>query len=118
MRVLINPTRPFYLNKIKKSIRCGNFSETGKVIDYEDEMFVSFFKEMSKFIDIKDLENIAKTRYSMNSKDFNELLKYLMNEKFVITDDEYDKIYNYDKLYNRQNAYFFMVSEDIKNIEE
>lgn len=117
MRVLINPTKPFYLNEIKKSIRCGNFPETGKVIDYEDEMFISFFKEMSKFIDIKDLENIAKTKYSMNSKDFNELLKYLMNEKFVITDDEYDKIYNYDKLYNRQNAYFFMVSEDIKNID-
>lgn len=116
MKVIINPTKPFYLDKMGKKIRCGNFPETGKIINYETEDFVNFFKEMSELIDIEKLKSISISKYSITADDFDVLIKYLLDEKFVITNDEFNKIYNSD-LYNRQNAYFFMMSDTVKEVE-
>ncbi len=115
MKVIINPTKPFYLDELKKKIRCGNFPETGKIINYESEEFVSFFKEMLELIDIKEMKKIAIDKYFMSADDFDALINYLLEEKFIITDIEFNKIYN-SKLYNRQNAYFFMLSDKVCEI--
>lgn len=117
MKIIINPTKPFYLNEIEKKIRCGNFPETGKIIDYEDEKFVDFFSKMTNFIDISELKRIAIDKYSMTSDDFNELINYLLFEKFIISDAEFEQLYD-SNLYNRQNAYFFMVSGQTKKIDD
>lgn len=110
MKVMINPTKPFYLDKNGQKIRCGNFPETGKVINYESEDFVSFFREMSELVEVHEMKQKAIDKYLMSAEDFDTLINYLLEEKFIITDTEFDKIYK-SKLYNRQNAYFFMLSD-------
>lgn len=71
---------------------------------------------MSDFIDIKKLKQIAINKYFIDEESFNELIIFLLKEKFVITDLEYNQIYNIDSNYNRQNAYFFMVCDQNKNL--
>lgn len=113
MKVVINPTKPLYINEKIKTIRCGNFPETGKELKYEDTIFLNFFKEMSQLIDLKDLKKLSKEKYSIAEKDFDDVVDYLLKEKIIINDVDYNKIYK-SKLYNRQNAFFYMTSNEFK----
>lgn len=37
--LILNTTKPFYVDKINKVVRMGNFKETGKEIEYENDAF-------------------------------------------------------------------------------
>lgn len=117
MKLKLNPTKPIYLDKKNRIIRCGNFPETGKEIEYDNDNFPNLFKKMEKFIDRISLQNFAKKEYSLSKKEFDDIIDYLLNEKFIITDNEYNGLIDSDR-YSRQNAYFYMVSDKVKSLEK
>ncbi len=44
--VIINKNKPFYIDNINKIIRMGNFTGTGKEIEYDDESILSIFNNI------------------------------------------------------------------------
>ena len=66
MKLIINSSKPFYINKISKNIRMGNFKETGKEIDFEDEVICDIFKFLKE---PKDYENVVD--YIQKISDYN-----------------------------------------------
>lgn len=42
--LILNPLKPFYIDKKNKIIRMGNFKNAAKEIEYEDESFVQLFE--------------------------------------------------------------------------
>lgn len=117
MKLILNPTKPIYWDKKNKNIRCGNFPETGKEIEYEEDIFPEIFNLMKEFIEEEELEKIATEKFSIEKKDFYSVINYLLDEKFIITDKEYDKLICSEK-YNRQNMYFYMLSNEIKSVDK
>lgn len=53
--IIINKNKPFYIDKKNKVIRMGNFTGTGKEIEYDDESLLSIFNNVQKPISKKDL---------------------------------------------------------------
>ena len=117
MKLKLNPTKPIYLDKKNKIIRCGNFPETGKEIEYDNDNFPKLFMKMNSFIDKKSLKKIAQNEYSVSKDEFDNIIDYLLEENFIITDDVYNNLIDSDR-YNRQNMYFYMTSNKNKNMEK
>lgn len=44
--VIINKNKPFYIDNKNKVIRMGNFPNTGKEIEYDDESILSIFNNI------------------------------------------------------------------------
>ena len=42
--LILNPLKPFYIDKKNKIIRMGNFKNAAKEIEYEDESFIQLFE--------------------------------------------------------------------------
>lgn len=116
MRLILNPTKPIYWNKKSKTFRCGNFPETGKKINYEEDVFADIFLHMKTFIEKEELQTIALNKYKIKEGDFNSAIEYLLDEKFIISENDYNNLLS-SELYNRQNLYFYMISNEYKNIE-
>ena len=51
--IIINKNKPFYIDKKNKVIRMGNFTGTGKEIEYDDESLLSIFNNVQKPISKK-----------------------------------------------------------------
>ena len=114
---MLNPTKPIYWDKKNKNIRCGNFPETGKEIEYEEDIFPEIFNQMRKPIDKENLKEIAIKKFSVKKEEFDTVINYLLDEKFIITEDEYNKLISSEK-YNRQNMYFYMLSNELKSVDK
>ena len=117
MKLMLNPTRPIYWNQKNKVIRCGNFPETGREIEYEKDAFPDIFNKMRCFIDRRELLKFASTKYSIKEEEFNDVIDYLIEEKFIITENEYNNLFFSEK-YNRQEMYFYMVSNELKSVRK
>ncbi len=117
MKLILNPTKSIYINRETRKIRCGNFPENGKEIEYEEEKFVDIFIKMKTPIEKQDLENIASSKFDINKDDFNNAIDFLIKEKIILTDKEYKKLISSER-YNRQDMYFYMLSDNLKTVRK
>lgn len=96
-------------------IRCGNFPETGKEIEYEEDYFVKIFQQMQTFVEKAELEKFAITKCFVNKKEFNSAIDFLIEQGFIISENEYNKLIS-SNTYNRQEMYFHMLSGELKSV--
>ena len=111
--LIINPLKPFYIDKAKKIIRMGNFKNLAKEIEYEDDNFIKLFEAAKVPITKVDLIKKIQKETALNEEDINNAIEYLINEQIIVNYGDYEKLFN-GKL-NRQNLFFSMTSNNIKN---
>lgn len=111
--LIINPLKPFYKNTEEKIIRMGNFKDTGKEINYEDDSLIKLFEIIRKPTSREKIVEILQENDKLSLEEINEALDYLIKEKFIIKYEDYNKIINSGK-FNRQSLFFSMVSDDLK----
>ena len=46
MLLILNPLKPFYINKNDKLIRMGNFKENAKEIQYDSDSLIEIFNNI------------------------------------------------------------------------
>lgn len=112
--LVINPLKPFYLDKDNKVIRMGNFKDTAKEVEFEDDVLVKLFKYVSNPISRDELINRIIKETKLSKIEINDALEYLMSEEFIIKYDDYDLLLKNNRL-NRQNLFFSMCSDKIKD---
>lgn len=115
--IIINKNKPFYIDNINKIIRMGNFTDTGKEIEYEDESILSIFNNIQNPISINDLINKVNKETSISDEEIKSAIDYLMSENFIIEFEKYQKLVN-DRKYNRQNLFFSMFNDDYKSYND
>ena len=108
MKIMLNPTKICYIQD-NKSLRIGNFPETGKVLDCGDEKIFNFFKQIVNVTDYKIAVDLLVKCCKVNIEDAEQTVNYLLKEKILVSEDEYNSLTINDR-YNRQNLYFFMLS--------
>lgn len=111
--LIINKNKPFYIDNINKIIRMGNFTDTGKEIEYDDEGILSIFNNIQKPISINDLINKVNEETGINKEEIKSAINYLVREKFIIEFEKYQRLIN-DTKYNRQNLFFSIFNDDYK----
>lgn len=117
MKLIINPSKPFYINKISKNIRMGNFKETGKEIDFEDEVICDIFKYLKEPKDYENVVEYIQKISNYNKEEIMDTINFFIDEKFIIEDDNYNSIIS-DALYNREKLYFYMLNDEIIELEK
>ena len=110
--LIINSLKPFYVDKENKLIRMGNFKDTAKEIEFEDDSLIILFNNVLNPISKEDLINKTMKDTGLSKEDINGAIEYLLEEKFIINYDDYEKLLNSDL--NRQNMYFSMCSDEFK----
>ena len=55
--LIINSLKPFYVDKENKLIRMGNFKDTAKEIEFEDDSLIILFNNVLNPISKEDLIN-------------------------------------------------------------
>lgn len=95
----------------------GNFTSTGKEIDYEDEILLLIFENIQEPIDKDELINKVHDSSKILKDDINEVIDYLINENFIVNYEEYESVINNNK-YNRQDLFFSMFTEKNNKISE
>ena len=101
--LIINSFKPFYIDKENKVIRMGNFKDSGKEIEYEDDSLIKLFNMLSEPIEREDLVNGMEEGSDLTKEDINAAIDYLIDEGFIIDNDEYNNIINDNRL-NRQKV--------------
>lgn len=109
--LIINKNKPFYIDYKNKIIRMGNFPDTGKEIEYEDDTILSIFKNIQNPILIDDLINVVNKETEINKKDIELAIEYLKNEKIIIDYEKYQDIVD-DIEFNRQDLFFSMFNDN------
>lgn len=109
--IIINKNKPFYIDKKNKVIRMGNFTGTGKEIEYDDESLLSIFNNVQKPISIKDLVKKIHFETGVSEEEIEDAIDYLMEEHFIIDYDKYQTLIH-DEKYNRQNLFFSMFNDN------
>ena len=109
MKIQINPTKLFYVNKKDRVIRMGNFPETGKVIEYEDNFLLDLFEKIKEPIEFDYLINYITERYKVPKSEAEESINYLIEEGFIISNDDLMSILSND-IYSRELLYFLMTT--------
>ena len=112
MKLIINPSKPFYINKISKNIRMGNFKETGKEIDFDDEVICDIFKYLKEPKDYENIVDYIQKISDYNKEEIMDTINFFIDEKFIIEYDNYNNIIS-DALYNREKLYFYMLNDEI-----
>lgn len=102
--LVLNPVKPFYLDKNNKILRMGNFKETGKEINYEEESFLSLINNLKEPIDENDLVQIVIEETNLDESEIKGAIKYLKKENIVIQSEKFDKLLMTD--YSRQDLFF------------
>ena len=111
--LIINPSKPFYLNEKEKIIRMGNFKDTGKEIEYQEDAFLKIFNYIKNPITKENLINKVAEETKYDKNDIECTIDYLIEEGFITNSDDINKILN-NEFYNREKLYFYMLCE--KNI--
>lgn len=109
--LIINKSKPFYVDKKNKEIRMGNFKETGKQIEYEEDNIFSIFENLNAPISQNDLVDKVHRQTGVSKSEIINAIKFLISEGFIIKNEDYENILS-EKQYNRQNLYFSMFSND------
>lgn len=107
--LIINKTKPFYLNEKDKIIRMGNFKNDGKELNFEDDSLIYMFKNLEKPIERNNLINKIYSKYKIPLIEINNALDYLIEENFIINYNEYKNILS-DNIYSRQNLFLNSLS--------
>ena len=110
--LIINPIKPLYINKKNKLIRMGNFKDTGKEIQFEDESLISLFNTAKEPISKNELIDVVNKNTKIPKEEIAKAVDYLLDEKFLIDFDKYTKLLKNEKL-SRQNLFFSMCSDEI-----
>ncbi len=111
--LIINPLKPFYKNINEKIIRMGNFKDTGKEINYEDDSLIKLFECVKKPISREKIIEKLEKNTKLSSQEINEALDYLISENFIVKYEDYKRVVNSGKL-NRQSLFFSMASDNLK----
>lgn len=114
--LIINKNKPFYIDKKNKIIRMGNFTGTGKEIEYNDESLLSIFNNIQRPISLENLISKVNKETNVSKDDIESAIDYLINEKFIINFEKYKNLTNNPK-YNRQNLYFSMFNDNYNSYE-
>lgn len=115
--LIINKNKPFYIDKKHKIIRMGNFTGTGKEIEYDDESILSIFNNIQVPISKENLIYTVNKETSVCKEDIQSAIDYLESEKFIIEYEKYKSLTN-NKKYNRQNLYFSMFNDTYNSYEK
>lgn len=111
--LVLNPVKPFYLDKNNKILRMGNFKETGKEINYEEESFLSLINNLKEPIDENDLVQIVIEETNLDESEIKGAIKYLKKENIVIQSEKFDKLLMTD--YSRQDLFFSLFNSNFKS---
>lgn len=112
--IIINPSKPFYIDKHHKVIRMGNFADTGKEIEFNNEILITLFQKLINPIEKNELIDILEKESSFTKEEIQNTIDYLISENFIINYEEYSNVIN-ENLYNRQNLFFSMFTNDFKH---
>ena len=82
--LIIRPLKPFYKNTEEKIIRMGNFKDTGKEINYEDDSLIKLFEIIRKPTSREKIVEVLQENDKLSLEEINEALDYLIKEKFLI----------------------------------
>ncbi len=115
--IILNPLKPFYIDKINKTVRMGNFKDTGSEIQYEDESFLTIFKYVKSAISKEELINKIIKETQCSKDDVINAVDYLISENFIIEEEKYKQIL-LEKKYSRQNLFFSMSNNSFTNYDE
>lgn len=108
--LIINKTKPFYIDEKNKVIRMGNFKDTGKEIEYEEDNILCIFNHLTSPIEKEELANIVSKETGLDKIEVSNAIEYLIKENFIINDSNYNKLL-VDNQYNRQDLFFSMFNE-------
>ncbi len=111
--LVINPLKPFYVDRTKKIIRMGNFKNSAKEIEYEDDNFVKLFENVKEPISKGELIKRTQNDTGLSKEDIETAIEYLISEQIIVNHESYKQLFN-GKL-NRQNLFFSMTNGNIKN---
>lgn len=111
--LILNPGKPFYVNNKDKIVRMGNFKETGKEIEYDNDDFLYLIENLERPIERKKLLEIVSKKAKISTLEVDSIIKYLEEENFII---EYEKYLNIlDQKYDRQDLFFSLFNDNYKN---
>lgn len=117
MKIKVNPTKPIYFNYKNHTVRCGNFITTGKELNSDDNNIIHMFIDLKEFVDTESICDKYSKLLKVSKDDIKSNIDYLLQENFLITENDYLKLTN-DKKYNRENLYFYMLSNEIKTSQD
>ena len=104
--LIINTLKSFYIDNDSKIIRMGNFKNSAKEIEYEDDTLILLFESIKEPISKEDLIDKLKKETKLSSNEIDDAIEYLKQENFIIDYDNYTNIIS-DELLNRQKLFFF-----------
>ena len=96
--LILNPTKPIYIDKKKKTIRMGNFKNIDKEIIYEDESVLKIFEDLRAPMEKEKLIQKLKHETNTDIKEINSAINYLIAENFIVEELEYLNILNDNEL--------------------
>lgn len=113
MKIKLNPTKNFYINENQKFIRMGNFPKTGRMIEYEDDVFVEFLSTLKEFVEYDEVVHNLVDKFYMSKNDAENLTISLLSDSILVSNMAIDEI-SKEQLYNRELNYFLMLSNESK----
>lgn len=110
--LILNPLKPFYIDKNDKKIRMGNFKNTGKELYYDNDNFIKILDFLKEPISKEELINKILEQTNVLKEDIINIIDYLIEENFIIKKSDYDNLLS-DKKFSRQNLYFSMLNNNV-----
>lgn len=114
--LILNTTKPFYVDKINKVVRMGNFKETGKEIEYENDAFLSLIDNLKEPINEEKLIEKVSKETNVSKSELKDVISYLLEEKLIIENEKYEALC--DNKYSRQDLFFSLFTNDFKQNKE
>lgn len=115
--LIINPSKPFYINSKKRIVRMGNFTQTGKEIEYEDDIFLKIFDLVKEPIQYNDLVHKLVDFTNYAKEDIENTIDYLIEEKFISNFEDINTILKDDYL-SREKLYFYMLNDKVIDVDD
>lgn len=109
MKIILNITHPFYINRQSKTIRMGNFPETAKQIEFSDDKYFKIFELLKNPIEKEELIDKLCDKQYFDKNELKNIIDYLLKENIICEVEEISKLFE-DNLYNREQLYFYMLS--------
>ena len=102
--LILNTTKPFYVDKINKVVRMGNFKETGKEIEYQSDVFLLLIENLKEPINEEKLIEKVSKETNVSKSELKDVISYLFEEKLIIENEKYEALC--DNKYSRQDLFF------------
>lgn len=112
--LIINKSKPFYLNKMQKNLRMGNFASSGKELYYDREDLLLIFDNVKTPISREKLVELISHSSNSTVEEIETAIDYLIQENFIINYEKYNNLIN-DNKYNRQNLFFTLFNKEYNN---